>query len=100
MGQPLRLALIGAGRITQHAHLPAALASPRARVVAIVDPVPGRAAELARSHDIGPRLAGGLDDVLSEIDAAVVATPNDTHRSEAVRCLEARRSSSCAAVTR
>ncbi len=89
MGQPLRLALIGAGRITQHAHLPAALASPRARVVAIVDPAPGRAAELARSHDLRPRLAGRLEEVLSEIDAAVVATPNDTHRTVAVRCLEA-----------
>ena len=36
---PFRLALVGAGRITQESHLPAALASSMIEVVAIVDPV-------------------------------------------------------------
>ena len=42
-----RLAIVGAGMITRASHLPAALASPLAEVVAIVDPVVERASGLA-----------------------------------------------------
>jgi predicted dehydrogenase len=85
----LRLGLVGAGLITQEAHLPAALASGRARVEAIVDPVSERAKRLAESAGIRPRIADGLGEVLDEIDAAVIATPNHTHHDLAVACLEA-----------
>jgi predicted dehydrogenase len=87
--QPFRLALIGAGLITQESHLPAALASPAVEVTAIVDPVVKRAAALAHAYGVSPRIAARVDDVLVEIDGAVIATPNDTHQAIAVRCLEA-----------
>ncbi len=89
MSNPFRLALIGAGMITQQSHLPAALASPRAEVMAIVDPVVERASELAKSYGIAPRIASRVDDVLGEVDGAIIATPNDSHSAIAVSCLEA-----------
>lgn len=86
---PLRLALVGAGLITEGGHLPAALASPLTEVVAIVDPVRERAERLARAAGGTARVTTRLGEVLAEIDAAVLATPNDTHRALAVECLEA-----------
>ena len=84
-----RLALVGAGMITQGSHLPAALASSKVKVVAIVDPVQDRATTLARSYGINPKIVPQVQDILNEIDGALIATPNDTHRDIAIACLEA-----------
>ncbi len=89
MPRELRLALIGAGQITEGSHLPAALASTKVRVAAIVDPVEARAAALARRFGITPRIAGDVASVAREIDGAVIATPNHTHKDVALTCLEA-----------
>jgi len=90
MSPPFRLALVGAGLITQQSHLPAALASPMVEVSAIVDPVTERAVELARGYGIRPRIAARVEDVVMEIDGAIIATPNHTHRAIALACLERR----------
>src|SRR5882762_7148563 len=87
MSKPFRLALVGAGMITQGSHLPAALSSPMVAVTSIVDPAVERAAQLARDYGIMPRIAAHVDEVAGEIDGAIVATPNDTHRAIAVTCL-------------
>lgn len=91
MAQPqaFRLALVGAGLITQQAHLPAALASSRVEVTAIVDPAPGRAAALARDWGISVSVATSLDEVLDRMDGAIIATPNDSHAPLGMRCVEA-----------
>jgi len=89
MPQPFRVALVGAGLVTRHSHLPAALASDKVQVVAIVDPMRQRAEELARWYGIAPVIASQVQDVLAAIDGAVIATPNDTHLSVALPCLEA-----------
>ena len=47
MPQSFRLALVGAGMVTRGSHLPAALASDKVQVAAIVDPIRQRAEELA-----------------------------------------------------
>ena len=47
-----KLAIIGAGLITRSAHLPTALSLPEIEVVALVDPVVSRAAELAQEYGI------------------------------------------------
>jgi len=86
---PLRLGLIGAGLITEGAHLPAALASPRVRLTAIVDPVAERAEQLAESAGIEARIASDYASVLDDVDAVVIATPNHTHLEIAIACLEA-----------
>jgi len=75
--------------ITRQSHLPAALASELVHVEAIVDPVERRAAELARDYGLDVRIAPRVEDVLAHIDGAIIATPNNTHRSLAVACLDA-----------
>lgn len=89
MSQPFRIAIIGAGRITAAAHLPAGLATTRAKVVALVDPFVERARRLAWEFGIQPKIAGSVHEVLGEIDGAVIATPNHTHCELALECLQA-----------
>ena len=89
MPQPFRLALVGAGMVTRSSHLPAALASDKVQVVALVEPMRQRAEELARWYGIAPAIVPQVQDVLDHIDGAVIATPNDTHMSIALTCLEA-----------
>ena len=82
----LRLGIIGAGLITARSHLPAALALPEIRVRALVDPVAERAQELATSAGAPDDLivATQLDAILDEVDAVLIATPNDTHADLAI----------------
>src|SRR5579859_3161548 len=89
MPDKFRLALVGAGLISESSHLPAALASARVRVEAIVDPVTERAASLARKFGVNPQIARDIAEVAKQVDGAVIATPNHTHREIALRCLEA-----------
>ena len=90
MPQPFRLALVGAGMVTRSSHLPAALASDRVQVIALVELRRKWAEELARWYGIAPLIVPQVQDVLGAIDGAVIATPNDTHMSIALACLEAR----------
>jgi predicted dehydrogenase len=48
-----------------------------------------RAQALAKAYGIAPRIASRVEDVLEEIDGAVIATPNDSHGAIAVACLNA-----------
>jgi len=89
MPKPFRLALVGAGMVTQSSHLPAALASDKVQVVALVEPMRQRAEELARWYGIAPVIVPQVQDVLGDIDGAVIATPNDTHMRIALTCLQA-----------
>jgi predicted dehydrogenase len=89
MPKPFRLALVGAGMVARSSHLPAALASEKVKLVALVDSMRKRAEEIARWHGIAPVIVPQVQDVLGEIDGVVIATPNDTHMSIALTCLEA-----------
>lgn len=89
MPATLRLALIGGGLITESAHLPAAIACGEFEVVALVDPVRQRIERLASAFGIEPLLAGTVGEIAGQVDAAVIATPNDTHAAIAMECLEA-----------
>lgn len=79
---------MGGGLITESAHLPSALGCADVDVVALVDPVRPRIERLASSFAIRPKLAADVDEVLDDIDAAVIATPNHTHARIAIACLE------------
>ena len=89
MPQPFRLALVGAGMVTRSSHLPAALASDKVQVVALIEPMRQQAEELARWYGIAPVIVPQVQDVLGDIDGAIIATPNNTHMSIALTCLEA-----------
>lgn len=88
MSDRFRIVLIGAGRIASQSHLPAVLACDKARLAAIVDPTPGRAARLAREYGLSLPVFPGLEAALELADGAIVATPNETHYEIAAACLK------------
>jgi predicted dehydrogenase len=86
---PFRLAIVGAGAVTREMHLRGALESRRVLVSALVDPVTARAERLAWDFGISPKIAARVEDIVKDVDGAMIATPNNTHRAIAVSCLEA-----------
>ena len=83
------VAMVGLGAFGQK-HLDALDLIEDATVVAVADPVEGRAKEVADARGIdrfGTDLAPLLTD--DEIDAVVLATPTQVHASQAVACLDA-----------
>jgi predicted dehydrogenase len=85
----LRVGVIGAGLIASRAHLPAVAACADVDFAALVDISAARARDLADRFGHSPRIATNVDDVIGELDAVIIATPNESHCELAVRCLEA-----------
>ena len=71
------------------AHLPVILDDPAFELAAVVDSAVERAAAVAQAHGLDARAAGSVGEVLGDIDAALIATPNHTHASIAEDCLRA-----------
>jgi predicted dehydrogenase len=83
--RPIRVAFIGTGAVTAYHHLPGLRLDPRAELVAICDTDPELLAKRKEEWNVGvattePEELCSRDD----IDALVIATPNDTHRPIAV----------------
>ena len=93
MSQPLRLAVIGLGRIGAiHAlHAQRLAASGRARIAALVDADLTRAAQLAA--ELGGDIAtfSSVQDLIAShtVDAAVVSTPTGMHREHSQALIDA-----------
>ena len=83
-----RVALVGAGRIAA-VHLGFAKQVRNARVVAVCDPAPGRAEELARARQV-PAWYTDVDTMLREAEPSIVhvVTPPTTHAALSIRCME------------
>ena len=75
---PLRLALIGCGKVTERFHLPVADACPDVHVTALVDPDVARARRLAAGVD-GALAQASLAEIGDRADIAIVATPHHVH---------------------
>lgn len=75
----VRYGIIGCGAIAQRRHIPEAVANKHSQVVAIADPVPGRAKSIA--DGIGAAAYTDYRKMLKEqdLDAAVVCGPNRLH---------------------
>jgi UDP-N-acetyl-2-amino-2-deoxyglucuronate dehydrogenase len=87
---PLRIALVGCGRIAE-SHLDAIAAEPElAKLVAVVDADPTRARTVAGRRG-AVRAFTTLSDALAlnDIDAVVLTTPNALHSVQAIAALEA-----------
>lgn len=84
---PPRIAVVGCGAIAELFHLPALRrhADVMARAV-LVDPNTERAAELAKRFGAAGS-AASLDEVIAQIDAALILTPPRLHFPLALRCL-------------
>jgi predicted dehydrogenase len=81
----VKLGIVGAGIMgTNHARVAATIAE--AEVVVIVDPDVEKGERLA-AH-IGARYAPGLDSLPSQVDAAIVASPTETHAGVGLALLE------------
>jgi predicted dehydrogenase len=85
VGTELRVAVIGVGHLGKH-HARILSALDGAKLVAVVDKIPARAAEIAASS--GTRPLTESRDVLGEVDAVTVAVPTDLHRDIAMPFLE------------
>jgi predicted dehydrogenase len=88
--KPLVVAVAGAGRWAEHAHIPGWLRDPRGEVAALLDVDRARAEEMAARFGI----ARGTDDLRSvledpRIDVLDVATGNDGHFPLSMAALEA-----------
>jgi predicted dehydrogenase len=86
--EPVRIALIGCGRIAQVAHLPALEKASGLRLVAVRDPGPEVAAAVARRYGVA---ATDQDTLLKDpaVEAILVAAPDRFHHPIAAAALAA-----------
>lgn len=88
MSDTVRIAIIGAGAVSDYHHVPGIRLDRRARLVAVCDPNEELLAK--RQAEWGPitattdyeRIAADRD-----VDAVIIATPNDTHLPIALACI-------------
>ena len=85
---PLRVGLVGAGRIGVTAHLPAWRAESRAAVTAIVDTREGWVRKTAGDWGID-RWSSRLEDVLDDVDVVDICTPALAHIEPMLMALKA-----------
>jgi predicted dehydrogenase len=88
MGERLRIAIIGCGAITKLHHLPAVLSHTGIELVALVDADIRRAAALAHIHHAQCLTVADYRAVLSQVDAIIIALPNQLHASVILDALE------------
>ncbi|CAN5385082.1 Gfo/Idh/MocA family oxidoreductase [soil metagenome] len=88
MADTLRLAIIGAGTIVEIMHLPAAAKTNNISLAALFDPNLHRAQLLAARYAI-PVVDSDYKNHLDKFDAAIVATPNNTHAAISIDLLRA-----------
>ncbi|WP_367848783.1 inositol 2-dehydrogenase [Rhodoferax sp. WC2427] len=74
----IRVAVLGAGRIGQ-IHAANVAASPRAKLIAVVDPVEAAADALAARLNCEASTNAEATIARSDVDAIVIGTPSDTH---------------------
>jgi predicted dehydrogenase len=87
---PVRVALVGAGRVCDYHHVPALRLDPRARLVAACD-ADGALLQQRRGEWDLEKVTTRFEDLCAdpEIDALVIATPNASHRPIALAAARA-----------
>lgn len=85
---PLRIAIIGCGRITEIGHLPAILSLPSLKLTALVDTDSSRAKALKDDYAIDCEISQDFKDIVDFCDLAIIATPNSSHYEIASYLLE------------
>ena len=79
--EPVRLAIIGAGKVSDYHHRPGIELDPRAELVAVCDADRDLAEKRGKDWSVD-RATAHAEEIFSDpdIDAVIVATPNHTHR--------------------
>ena len=87
--EPVRLGVVGAGRIAQVAHLPAIMHASSVELIGVYDPSAFLRDGVARLYESTsfPSLHAVLDD--PRIEAVVIAAPDRVHASATLECLRA-----------
>jgi predicted dehydrogenase len=90
VNEPVRLAVVGCGRIAQVAHLPALEKATGIQLVAVSDPVENVRRAVARRHDV-PHAYADHSQVLADelVEAVLVAAPDRFHYSITAAALTA-----------
>jgi predicted dehydrogenase len=82
----IRVAVIGAGTFGRN-HVRVAAENPRVRLTHVVDSNLTRAREHAATYQATP--ASSVDEIIGEVDAAIIAAPTSAHADIGCRLLEA-----------
>ncbi len=87
---PVRIAIIGAGKVSEYHHVPAIAMDPRAELVAVCD-MDHKLLERRREEWQISRVTTDAASLLAapDIDAVVIGTPNFTHCDLAVAAARA-----------
>ena len=96
MSKQLNVGVIGLGRLGTVYAKDLAQRVPNARLGAVADVQPGRAAEFAAQYGV-PKLYGSHQDLIADpdIDAVVVVTPTSTHKEVVIDAANARKAIFC-----
>ena len=86
---PVKYGIIGCGAIGQRRHIPELVANPDAQVVAMCDPVPGRAAEVAKKFGGQPFTCHKEMLAEADLNAVVVCGPNWLHAPQTLDAFKA-----------
>jgi predicted dehydrogenase len=87
MNGEIRVAILGCGAITKTRHLPAVLAHREVQLAALVDLDLKRAQALAASYGLKCRTTTDYRLLMGEVDAFIVALPNNLHASVTLEAL-------------
>jgi predicted dehydrogenase len=86
MNERPRIAVVGAGAFGKN-HVRVVSENPHAQLTHVVDPNLKRAREQAETHNAAA--AASIDEILGQVDAAIVAAPTSEHAGIGCRLLEA-----------
>jgi predicted dehydrogenase len=91
MTTPIRLAIVGCGRVVETFHAPALRHVDEFRPTVVVDADSARATIVAAEFGDGVAVCERIDDAIDRCDAALVALPNALHADACVQLLDAGR---------
>ncbi len=86
-GDPIRLAILGCGAVTELGHLPAIAQVASVRVTTLIDTNAGRRERLAAAFGV-EHTAADIDGCLDRFDAAVIALPHAMHARTSIQLLQ------------
>lgn len=88
MSSKVRIAIIGAGAVSDFHHVPGVRMLPDAELVAVCDPNRELLARRGKEWEVAKTVADAREIAEDpEIDAVIIATPNFTHREIALACI-------------
>ncbi len=87
--KPVRIAVIGAGAVSDYHHVPAIRQDPRAELVLVCDASEAMARQRAEQWHLD-RVSMNYQEVCAadDVDAVIIATPNSTHAAIAMAALQ------------